>query len=575
MKFNFYSVVLLLLCISQVSWSQERTKDSIEDQVVNVVKPYQPTISDAFKVKEIPVLNDSNTIKKKSVKYNIFSIPVASTFTPAKGRAANVDKQKRPKLFDNYASLGLGTFRTFLGEVYLSHELRNEQVIGGYFGHHSSLGQIEGVRLDNSFSKTQANVDFSQNNDDLSWKVDLGYDFSYYNWYGLPDMIYSEEEVNSINPKHSFNTFRAGGQLQFDESFFNSGDISFKRFSDSYSSGENIFNAAFDFDIPLRTNQLENSIWVDYINGAFNRNYFTEESLNYGFVNVGLGTSYVLTEDDLTVNLGVRLVYLNDIELGENKFYIYPNIEATYRLVSDVVIAFGGITGDLNQNSYHGFASENPFVSPTLLVAPTDQQYNAFLGIKGKLSNDIGYSIKGGYMNEANKPLYIQNPALTFAEENYQFGNSFGVVYDEVTTVSIQGELNVDVSRNFTLGLKGAYFNYNTKEQKEAWNLPDFTSSLFIDYQISEQWFTGVSAFFVGERKDQFEAIGSFVEIEPETVVLDSYFDINAHLGYRINSQFSMFAKVNNIANQSYERWLNFPVQGIQFIAGATYQFDF
>lgn len=575
MKFNFYRVVLLFLCVAQFSWSQERTKDSIEDQVVNVVKPYQPTISDAFKVKEIPVLNDSNTIQKKSVKYNIFSIPVASTFTPAKGRAANVDKQKRPKLFDNYASLGLGTFRTFLGEVYLSHELRNEQVIGGYFGHHSSFGQIEGVRLDNSFSKTQANVDFSQNNDDLSWNVNLGYDFSYYNWYGLPDMIYSDEEINSINPKHSFNTFSAGGQLRFDESFFNSGDISFKRFSDSYSSGENIFNAAFDFDIPLRTNQLENSIWVDYINGSFNRNYFTAESLNYGFVNVGLGTSYVLTEDDLTVNLGVRLVYLNNIELGENKFYIYPNIEATYRLVSDVVIAFGGITGDLNQNSYHGLASENPFVSPTLLIAPTDQQYNAFLGIKGKLSNDIGYSIRGGYMNEANKPLYILNPALTFAEENYQFGNSFGVVYDEVTTISIQGELNVDVSRNFTLGLKGAYFNYNTKAQKEAWNLPDFTSSLFIDYQISEQWFTGVSAFFVGERKDQFEAIGSFVEIEPETVVLESYFDINAHLGYRINSQFSMFAKVNNIANQSYERWLNFPVQGIQFIAGATYQFDF
>ena len=575
MKFNFYRVVLLFLCVVQFSWSQERTKDSIEDQVVNVVKPYQPTISDAFKVKEIPVLNDSNTIQKKSVKYNIFSIPVASTFTPAKGRAANVDKQKRPKLFDNYASLGLGTFRTFLGEVYLSHELRNEQVIGGYFGHHSSFGQIEGVRLDNSFSKTQANVDFSQNNDDLSWNVNLGYDFSYYNWYGLPDMIYSDEEINSINPKHSFNTFSAGGQLRFDESFFNSGDISFKRFSDSYSSGENIFNAAFDFDIPLRTNQLENSIWVDYINGSFNRNYFTAESLNYGFVNVGLGTSYVLTEDDLTVNLGVRLVYLNNIELGENKFYIYPNIEATYRLVSDVVIAFGGITGDLNQNSYHGLASENPFVSPTLLIAPTDQQYNAFLGIKGKLSNDIGYSIRGGYMNEANKPLYILNPALTFAEENYQFGNSFGVVYDEVTTISIQGELNVDVSRNFTLGLKGAYFNYNTKAQKEAWNLPDFTSSLFIDYQISQQWFTGVSAFFVGERKDQFEAIGSFVEIEPETVVLESYFDINAHLGYRINSQFSMFAKVNNIANQGYERWLNFPVQGIQFIAGATYQFDF
>ncbi|MEM1001708.1 MAG: hypothetical protein AAGH46_03560 [Bacteroidota bacterium] len=162
MKFNQILIAIFLFSACLVSFSQERTKDSIEDQVVNVVKPYTPTISDAFKVKEVPVLNDSNTVRKKAVKYNIFSIPVASTFTPAKGKAANVDKQKRPKLYDNYASLGLGTFQTFLGEVYLSHVLRDDQMVGGYIGHHTSLGDIDGVILDNDFSNTVVNVDFAQ-----------------------------------------------------------------------------------------------------------------------------------------------------------------------------------------------------------------------------------------------------------------------------------------------------------------------------------------------------------------------------------------------------------------------------
>ena len=80
--------------------------------------------------------------------------------------------------------------------------------------------------------------------------------------------------------------------------------------------------------------------------------------------------------------------------------------------------------------------------------------------------------------------------------------------------------------------------------------------------------------FYVGERKDHVYATTFPVETFG-TVTLDSYFDANAHLGYKINDQLSAFAKVNNIANQDYERFLNFPVQGIQFLAGATYQFDF
>ena len=565
----------MVLTGSLWSLAQNRTKDSIDNQVVNVIKPYTPAISDAFKVKELPVLNDSNTARKKLVKYNIFSIPVASTFTPAKGKAVTVANQKRPKLYDNYASLGIGTYETFLGEVYLSHELRNDQIIAAYIGHHTSLGDLDDVLLDTDFSNTNVNLDFSQKNRDFSWKVNAGYEMSSYNWYGLPEMIYPEEEIYKIDPGHTFSAFSFGGNITFDDSLFNEGGIKFRRFSDSYNSGENYFNTAFSYDIPINDNDLQNEIRVDYLSGSFDQNFDNSEALDYAFFTIGLGAGYVLTEDDLTVKLGLRLVYLNDPENSGNRFYIYPNIEASYRLVSDVVIAYGGLTGDLFLNTYYDVAEGNPFVSPSLFITPTDQNYMAFLGLKGKLSNAVGYNIKASYSSEGNKAFYLLNPAVTFPEDNYQYGNSFGLVYDDVTTLSVEGELNVDISRNFTLGVKGAYFHYDTSQQSEAWNLPDIKGSLYFDYQITEKWFAGASAFFIGERKDQLSINGSFITIPPETVVLESYFDINAHLGYRINSKFSMFTQVNNIANQNYERWANFPVQGLQFIAGATYQFDF
>lgn len=555
--------------------AQERTKDTIDDQVVNVIKPYTPTISDAFKIKDTPKLTDSNTVKKKEVKYNIFSIPVASTFTPAKGRAAKVDKAKAVKLYDNYASLGVGSYTTILGEIYLNHELSSTENVGGYFSHHSSAGGIEDLLLDDDFTKTSLNAYYSQKLRNFSWKIDAGFDLQTYNWYGLPQNYFGQAEADAIDPGHSFNSFNIGGKLKFDDAIIKDGSVLFRRFGDDQDSGENRFIAKTSFSVPIKSEEINTEFNIDYIGGSFDKDFSGSGELKYGNIIFGLAPSYQLTQDDLTVDLGLKLVYLNNTELSDNKFFIYPNIEASYRLVDEILIAYGGIKGDLIQNSYYDFANENPFVSPTLFVEPTDQAYKGFVGLKGKLSNNVSYNIKGNYYAENGKALYKVNDAQTFATENYQYGNSFGVVYDDVTTFSVAGELNIDVNRNFTLGFKGEYFSYNTDTQAEAWNLPDVTGSIFLDFQISEQWYAGASAFFVGERKDQSSIVGTLIFEPPTTITLDSYFDANAHVGYKVNDQLSAFAKVNNIANQNYQRWLNFPVQGIQFLAGATYQFDF
>ena len=572
MKSNFKYIILTILSLNVlVSFAQEQENDSIDAGTVNVVKPYTPKISDAFKIKETPSLNDSTTAKKKDIKYNIFSIPVASTFTPAKGKAATVDKEKAVKLYDNYASLGVGTYTTILGEVYLNHALSNSERVGGYFSHHSSAGDIEGVNFDDNFSETALNAHYSQKLSDYSWKVEGGFQLQSYNWYGLPD-----QDIDKFDVDHSFYTANFGGHINFEDAIINNGSVLYRRFGDDQDSGENRFILKSGFDVPVSDELIKTKVTFDYINGSFDRNYYLDEELNYGNFNIGIAPSYQMIQDDLTINLGVNLVYLNDTEASKNKLYIYPNITASYRLVDELMIAFGGIEGGLIQNSYYDFVQENPFVSPTLFVAPTDQAYNASIGIKGKLSNSLSYNVSGHYLADKNRALFKTNPVLGTAEENYQFGNSLGVVYDKVSTFSLAGELNVDINRNFKLALKGEYFGYNTGDEAEAWNLPDMEASLFLDYQIDEHWFAGANLFFVGERKDQFAIEQSLFPVDPpQTITLDSFFDVNAHVGYKINDQLSAFAKANNIANQDYNRWLNYPVQGIQFLAGATYQFDF
>jgi hypothetical protein len=570
-----YILILLISLNATFVFAQKRKNDTINTGVIDVVKPYTPSISDAFKVKEVPSTDTDAAIQKKAVKYNIFSFPVASTFTPAKGKAATVEKVKPVKLFDNYATLGVGSFTTFLGEVYLNHAISRTESAGGYFSHHSSGGGIEGVQLDDNFSNTKLNANYTSQLRDLAWTVEAGFQHQRFNWYGVPDTQIDTALGDGVRPEHTFSNAHFGGDISFEDTYINSGSFFFRRFFDDQGSGENRFVAKAKIDIPVNGEEVATQIKIDYLGGGFDRNYTTTNALNYGNFIVGITPSYQLRQDDLTVNLGASINYLNDSEAGENKVFIYPNITATYRLVNDVLIAFGGIEGGLIQNSYYDFASENPFVSPTLFVTPTDQQYNAYVGLKGKLSSNMSYSINGAYKADRNRALFKNNEITLMPNQPYSYGNSFGVVYDDVNTFGVAGALSVDINRNFTLGIKAEYFTYNTDDEAEAWNLPDIQGSLFLDYQINTHWFAGANLIYTGERKDQFFLNDGVTATTPFTVTLDSFFDANAHVGYHINDQISVFAKANNIANNEYQRWQNFPVQGIQFLAGATFKFDF
>ncbi len=501
---------------------------------------------------------------------------MASTFTPAKGKAADVDKAEKEKLFDNYASVGVGSYTTILGELYLNHALNETESVGGYINHHSSQGGIEGLFLDDSFSDSKINVNYKNNLSTYSWNVEAGYQNQKFNWYGIDQSFYSQTNANAINPEHAFNTAHFGAEINFDPAIINNGSFLFRRFSDDQGSGENRLVVKSDFDFEIGDHEIVADLKLDYLSGSFDRNYETTDELNYGNFQLGFAPSYQIKQNDLTVNFGASFYYFNDTEADNNKFYIYPKINVSYRLVDDILIAYGGIGGDLIQNSYYGFAQENPYVSPTLFIMPTNQQYKAFIGLKGKLSNSMSYNLRGSYYNEKDKALYKNNLAYIdpIDNEDYFYGNSFGIVYDDVTTLNLFGELNVDVNRDFTLGIKAEYFAYDVDVEEQPWNLPDFKGSLFMDYQIDDHWFMGANLFYNGERKDEFR-LSNESTITAERINLDSYFDANAHLGYKINEQFSVYAKANNIANQKYQRYLNFPVQGIQFLAGATYKFDF
>lgn len=584
MNFNFQNKIILggLLMAFQFTIAQKK-EESIGSEVVNVVKPYTATISDAFKVPETPVLDDEGNAKKENVKYTIFSFPVASTFTPSKGKAEGVERTKKARLFNNYATLGFGSYGNINGELFVNQELGDNDYVGGMFRHLSSQGGISGVALDDKFYDTSIDLTYGSNYKDMSWNVDLGYQNQIYNWYGLPSEFgnsLSDNDrsnlINSIDPQHTYNNFSAGGKIAFTEGVLSKASVKFNHFSDSFGSVENRFyvkpTVQFDvFDQFIKTNFI-----VDYVGGSFDNNYTNNNltDLKYGYTNVGVEPSFVVQQDDWTLNIGAGLYYSMDKENSDNQFFVYPQINASYKVVGDLMIFYAGAEGGLQQNSYSDFANQNTFLSPTLGIRPTDKQYDVFAGLKGRLTNNVSYNVKGSYKNERNKALFKSNDYSENASNSeYGFGNSFQVVYDDMRTLSLTGDLKAAFSENVSVGIGGTFNSYTNDIQQEAWNLPEIQLNANVDFTITPKWYAGATVFYVGERKDlQFN---TRFTVNSTPITLESYFDANAHVGYKYNDRLTAFVRANNIGSQAYQKWLNYEVQSFQIMVGANYKFDF
>ncbi|MDR7210072.1 TonB-dependent receptor [Flavobacterium piscis] len=576
MKINFQNktIILILLFVFQLSFSQKRD-ETIGTETVNVVKPYSPTISDAYKVKETPSLDDSGNQAKETIKYSILSVPVASTFTPSKGKAEGVEKSKQEHLFSNYATAGVGNYGTLNAELFVTHDLGNNDFVSGMFRHHSSQGGIKDVLLNDEFYDTALNIGYGQNNRDMSWNVDLGYQNQIYNWYGLP-ADFNPLLIPGISSGHSYNAITLGGNMDFNEGVFSKIATKFTNFSDNFSSSENRFYLKPTFKVDVMEQSINTNIIVDHVSGTFENNYSKDntEPLKYSFTNFGIEPSFVVNENDWTLELGAGIFYSLDSENSSNKLFFYPKVNASYKLVGDLMIFYTGVNGGLEQNSYADFVTENPFLSPTLAIAPTDNQYTVFAGLKGKLASNVSYNLTGSYLNEKNKALFKSNDYTeNAANEDYAFGNSFNVVYQDVRTFRFYGELKADFSENVSFGINGTFNSYKNDGNLEAWNLPTMKLSSNLDVNITKQWYAGLNVFYVGERKDMQSNLD--VITDPAVVTLKSYFDANAHIGYKFSERLTFFLKLNNIGNQAYEKWLNYPVQGFQGLAGANYKFDF
>jgi len=568
-----YISLLIVVFVANGLFAQDE-EENIGSEVVNVVKAYTPTISDAYKVKETPNIDSQINMQKDSVSFGIFSVPVASTFTPAKGKAANVIKKKREKLYDNYASLGLGNYMSALFDFWYNNKIDRNTSFGANVHHHSSQGGVKDAVLKDAFMDNALQLVYKKQNRHMNYSFGGGFSNQIYNWYGVEDGI-AQATLDAIDPKHSYSTVSLGGDLHFDDSIFLGGKVGFQYFMDSEKSGESQFIIQPKFEFPIAGELITTVFDFEYLGGKFDT---TLANAKYGYMNIGLTPSFVVLRDNLTLHLGAKALYAMDTEGSTGKFYLYPKVEASYRLSGETVIAYAGLDGDLKQNSYREFVAENPFLQPYLNIRQTNKQYEGFFGLKGKLSGNVSYDLTGSYQQDYDHAFYSTNAytdamiGFPSSAKNYEYGNGFLVEYDDMSIFKIAATLNFKFSKAFKLKATVNSYTYSLNSFEEAWNMPKITGAILADYQISDKWSSGFDIFYTGERKDY---VNNFITMSKDIQTLKSFTDINARLNYNFNDRLGVYLKGNNLLGTSYEKWHNYPTQGIQVMAGIKYKFDF
>ena len=587
MKKSLALFLIFFSVLSYIAQNKERVKDSIQTEIVNVVTTYNPKIANAKKINKNPTIKLLKRNEKKKLTYRVIPAPIASTFIPKSGVAKKLNNDVKTHVYNNYLAAGIGNYTSPYFETFLNHNGQFNNEFGLNSKYDASYGNIQNSILNSNFSTFNLGAFYKKKERYFDWNVHLNTEKKLYNWYGLPDMVFSKSTINAINEKQRYNYFELIGTFDVRDSYMNWGKIKTHYYIDDYKSAElyTKLNAKLKFPLTFlnpELNDISIKTSIEFLKGSFENSFENENSIEYATTTLSFNPKYKLNYENTTVKAGLKLFASLDSENNSKNIFIIPDFLIERPLFSNHLNIYLGLSGDLHTNTYKNFTEKNPYVSPTLFITQTLEKSNLYIGFNGKINNQLSYHIKTSYKSEEDKPLFLKNNSKSDGTntalngktiKGYEYGNSFKVFYDDIKTTSIFTELAYNYSKEITFEAQGIYNMYTTHRSPEAWNLPSVKASFLAKYN-NPKWYATSNIHYVSERKDlsyNSQFTGNFTNIE----TLKSFVDVNLNGGYHFNNKFSVFLKLNNILNTNYQRFANFNTQGFQVLGGMRYKFDF
>jgi hypothetical protein len=545
--FSLFSATILL------AQPGKKPPKDLDGENVEVIKDFDARLLDANKVDLTPTLPALDTSTQRQT-YVVPPKGLQLKYAAPKLRPVGFKTESVAGGYNGYAKLGAGVPTSLYGEV-------------GY-GYSTGKSDFKGwVRHHSANSKAVDNQRFMQNDlllsaisqiaPNTSIEGKLGYsldDFYYFGYdHDLPANNFTAEgsrqrfKLADLSAR-LFNSEKTATDLNF------SAEPKFYSLRDGYASKETGFSLGLSATKWFaEKHALRVTIRPDFT--TFEDT--TKQKLN----NIYIQPSFTFSHSKFRAKIGGNFVSNKDI------FHIYPDIDLTLRVWGDGLVIFGGWNGDLRKNSFRSLTEYNPYLGTNpndntrILIKNTDfQQY--FGGVKGNLGI-VEYAAQVGY-GKAKDLAMFQNDWS--AQGNNGAFRRFKVLYDTARIFNLTASGKIHIAKNLVINASFSQSIIDPKYQLHAWHLPTTDGNFGATMKVLEDKLTVRANLYIANQTWYLDRTAT-----PKRT--NALLDLSFGGHYQIAKNFGAFLDLNNLVNNKYEKFKEYPTYGLNILGGITVKF--
>lgn len=535
MKNTILVWVALLFCATDI-WAQKN--DSVlNDQTIEIIQTYKPQVRQAVKPNFSSELPPRDTATPR-YQYSLPQQALSYSYNAPSLRPLALDKDTASLSFPNYLKLGGGNLSTIFLDAGIG-QFKNERYESAIHVHHlQQQGTYKYQRT--SFSGLEATGSLRTQN--LRYHGSLDVLRNSYALYG------GFVDTGSAAPMFTYSGATVAVGVTNEIQHFSDIDYnSLYKFGYYHRKGisESSFDGAINVSKPLDEHF---KVTLSAIWGIAYLSYSSGGSANNNLLQLAPRLYY--QQNGFTSYVGVRPA----IARG-NTGYLLPDIYLSYLIPHTPLGFFIGWEGTLLQNTFRQLTTYNPYLQAGYAMHPTKQD-ELYGGVKVGINNNFSFTGKVSHRNYQNLPMFLNN---------WVGENTFYLLHDNVKALSVEASIRYDLASTFSLKLSGAYYDYYQSTYAHVWQEPSFRFNADFAFRpIDDLKITAYCSLL-----DGLYALDGL----NQTTYTPTIFDLGMGGEYQIVSRLGAFVNINNLLNQKYQRWYNYPSYGFNIYGGLRFKF--
>jgi len=540
------SIILLLLGV-WCAGLHVHAQDTTKRKSIDITSSFKPVLREAVKINFNAAPPVADTTHPR-LNYTIPSQYMFLSYQPGELKPVALQRDTLvPWENYNYIKLGIGNVVFPVANLGFSFGDGKSTFVNIFANQLSSHGNLENqkssltdVKVDGTF-KTQNN---------LEWNASLGFKNDEYYLYGYPDTVkYTPDQL-----RQTFQTITGGLSLRntvpTEFGLLYHPSLKFSVFSDNHTPQgmesnsvlnlplEKLIGKEFAFDLGL-TADLTHYNRPGGPAAQNNNLYYVTPGFQVKTTNFFLLASVIPSWD-------------NQI------FHLLPNFVADISTSDQRLTLTAGWIGYYDKGSYQRFESINPWVAQPDSLQNTRVQ-ELYFGIKGSLDNHFSYAAKVGFQSYDNMPLFVNDSIDGGKDFQIRYARSMGAL-------QVHGEVSYLYGEQFQATASLTTYKYtNFTNEPKAWGMLPAELKANLKWEAFKEFWAKLDLFaFQGAP---YRAPNGAAFTGPNG------FDMNAGVELRILKQLNLWFQMNNIFNDKYERWHQYPVYGFNVVGGIVFSF--